>query len=98
MRLVLLLVVAFVAANAAGGVRGLTAFRDATDAFATLSDAVVRLRQENEALRQRARSLREDPAAVEDLARQELGLIRPGEKIFIVNEQPLTTAPLPPAR
>ena len=88
MRLVLFLVVAFAIANAVGGARGLTAFRDASSTFATLSEAVAHLRQENDALRERARRLREDSAAVEDLARQELGLIRPGEKVFILSEQP----------
>ena len=88
MRLVAFLVAVFAIANAVGGARGLTAFRDASSAFATLSDAVARLRQENDALRERARRLREDSAAVEELARQELGLIRPGEKVFIFRDQP----------
>ena len=95
MRLVLFLVVAFASANAVGGARGLTAFRDANSSFATLSEAVTRLRQENDALRERARRLREDSAAVEDVARQELGLIRPGEKVFILRDQP-PDAVIPP--
>lgn len=84
----LLLVLAFVVANLVGGARGLTAFRDATSAFATLSEAVEGLRQENESLRQQARRLREDSAAIENLARKEMGLIRPGEKVFILRDQP----------
>lgn len=95
MRLVLFLVVAFAVANAVGGARGLTAFRDASSSFATLSEAVSRLRQENDAMRERARRLREDSAAVEDVARQELGLIRPGEKVFILRDQ-LPDAVVPP--
>ena len=95
MRLVLFLGVAFAIANAVGGARGLTAFRDANSSFATLSEAVTRLRQENDALRERARRLREDSAAVEDVARQELGLIRPGEKVFILRDQP-PDAVIPP--
>ena len=97
MRLVLFLVVAFAIANAVGGARGLTAFRDASSSFTTLSEAVTRLRQENDALRERARRLREDSAAVEDVARQELGLIRPGEKLFILRDQP-PDAVIPPDR
>ena len=31
-------------------------------------------------------SLREDPTAVEAVARQDLGLIKPGEKVFIVRD------------
>ena len=33
-----------------------------------------------------ARRLREDPAAIEEQARRELGLIKPGEVLFIVND------------
>ena len=92
------LVVAFVIGNAAGSVRGLTAFRQASDTFATLSEAVASLRQENDGLRESARQLREDSGVIEDLARRELGLIRPGEKLFILSEQPPDgAAPLPPA-
>jgi cell division protein FtsB len=86
-RLVVLLVVAFVIGNAAGSMRGLTAFRRAADAFDALSEAVARLREENDGLREEARQLREDSGVIEDLARRELGLIRPGEKLFILSEQ-----------
>ncbi|MCE2542415.1 MAG: septum formation initiator family protein [Acidobacteria bacterium] len=95
-RLVMLLVVAFVIGNAVGSVRGLTAVRQASEAFETLSEAVARLRQENGGLRVKARQLREDSNVIEDLARQELGLIRPGEKVFILSDQPPgDTAPAP---
>jgi cell division protein FtsB len=30
--------------------------------------------------------LKDDPAAIEELARGELGLMRPGEKLFIVKD------------
>jgi cell division protein FtsB len=32
--------------------------------------------------------LREEPAAIEEEARRELGLIKPGETLFIVKEVP----------
>ena len=83
----MLLLLAFVAGNAAGSVRGLTAFRQASAVFETLSAAVVSLRQENDGLREAARQLREDSAAIEALARRELGLIRPGEKMFVLSDQ-----------
>ena len=35
-----------------------------------------------------ARRLREDPPAIEEIARRELGLIRPGERVFIVKDVP----------
>ena len=37
-------------------------------------------------LREEARLLREDPATIEEIARRELGLIRPGEKLFILKD------------
>jgi cell division protein FtsB len=30
--------------------------------------------------------LRENPQAIEEIARRELGLIRPGEKLFIIKD------------
>lgn len=93
----MLLLVAFVIGNAAGSVRGLTAFRQASDAFDALSEAVANLRQENDGLREAARQLREDSGVIEELARQELGLIRQGEKLFILSDQPaVETVPAPP--
>ena len=53
-----------------------------------LTASIERLRGENAALREEARRLREDPSAIESLARQELGLIRPGEMLFIVKDAP----------
>lgn len=52
-----------------------------------LTAAVGRARSENDALRERSRRLKEDPATIEALAREELGLIRPGEMLFIVKDR-----------
>ena len=46
------------------------------------------LSSENAQLREEARRLREDPTAIEELARRELGLIKPGEKVFIIKDVP----------
>lgn len=51
-----------------------------------LSASIERLRAENAQLREDARRLLEDPSTIESLARQELGLIRPGELLFIVKD------------
>jgi cell division protein FtsB len=48
--------------------------------------SIDRLRGENARLREEARRLREDPSTIESLAREELGLIRPGEMLFIVRQ------------
>ncbi|GEM_PF-777503 len=48
-----------------------------------------RLRTENESLRQTAKRLQEDPRAIEEIARNELGLIKPGERLLIfTNDHP----------
>ena len=76
------------------GERGLLAMRRARRQYSELSASIVQLRAENVRLREEARRLREDPTAIEELARRELGLIRPGEKVFIVRDH----APSPNAR
>jgi cell division protein FtsB len=50
---------------------------------AALEGAVARLRIENQRLQEEGRRLRQDPAALEEAARQSLGLIRPGETLII---------------
>ena len=41
---------------------------------------------ENGRLREQVRHLRDDPATAEAIAREELGLIRPGEILFIIRD------------
>jgi cell division protein FtsB len=68
------------------GVRAmLQARRDAR----MLEAQIAALRAENVALRRRAEALRRDPAAIEAVARERLGFLRPGEI--------LVTRPVPPA-
>jgi cell division protein FtsB len=45
------------------------------------------LRRDNVRLRDDVRRLKEDPGAIESLARQQLGLIRPGEVLFIIKDE-----------
>lgn len=68
------------------GEKGLLAMMKARQQYQALEHALLDARSENARLREEARRLREDPAAVEDIARRELGLIRPGEKLFIVKD------------
>jgi cell division protein FtsB len=44
------------------------------------------LRLENGRLADQIRALRTDPRAIERLAREELGLARPGETVFLIRE------------
>ena len=55
--------------------------------FNDVRAALETLRQENAALREQARRLREeDPATIESAARRQLGMIKPGEVLFIVKD------------
>jgi cell division protein FtsB len=68
------------------GDRGLLAIMRARREYDTAAATVARQRAENARLREEARRLREDPAAIEEIARRDLGLIRRGEKVFIIKD------------
>ena len=73
-------------ADALVGEKGLLAIIHARQEYQVLAQALHAARSENARLREDARRLREDPSAIEEIARRELGLIRPGEKLFIVKD------------
>ncbi len=53
-----------------------------------------RMQRENYMLRDKARRLREkEPAAIEELARGELGMIKPGELLFIIKDVDASATP-----
>jgi cell division protein FtsB len=68
------------------GEKGLMALLKARREYVAVEQALQRSRRDNAMLREQARRLREDPTAIEELARRELGLLKPGEKLFIVRE------------
>jgi cell division protein FtsB len=68
------------------GEKGLMDTMRARQQSAELAAKVQQLKDENRALRDRARKLDKDPATIEMLAREELGLIRPGEVLFILKD------------
>ena len=68
------------------GDRGFLAMLKARQQYRTLETSLAQSRAENARLREQARQLREDPQAVEEIARRELGLLRPGEKLFIIKD------------
>jgi len=74
--------------NALVGEDGLVDSLEARREHLALVADVERLRQENERLREEARRLRVDPAAIEAAARQDLGLIAPGETVFLLKDDP----------
>ena len=83
---VVLLIGCLVVVDALVGDKGLIAMIKARQQYRTLEGALNRVRSENASLRDEARRLREEPSAIEDIARRELGLIQPGEKLFIVKD------------
>ena len=64
---------------------------------AELKAVVSRLRLDNQALQREMRRLENDPAAVEEAARRDLGFVRPGETLVILRDAP-SVAPAPAAR
>jgi len=85
-RYVLVFVTIVVVIDAIVGEKGLLALMHARREFRAVESALERARAENDQLREEARRLREDPAAIEEIARRELGLIKPGEKLFIIRD------------
>lgn len=81
-------VAAVVIVDALVGDRGLLAMLRARHQHDQLAATIARQRAENARLREEVRRLREDPGAIEEIARRDLGLIRPGEKVFIVKDVP----------
>lgn len=53
----------------------------------------LRIRKENDALRRELQLLSDNPAALERAAREELGLIMPGEVIFRLEEADARSSP-----
>ena len=76
-----LLVNALVGDN--GYLAGLRSRREYDKAIASLT----KLQVENAQLKEQQRRLRDDPAAIEEAARRDLGLIRPGETLVIIHDK-----------
>ena len=91
--MLLVLVTVVIVIDALVGERGLLAMARARREYAELAAAITRQRAENGRLREVIRRLAEDPDAIEEIARRELGLIRPGEKVFVIKD--LTAPPRP---
>ena len=79
-------VVCVLVVDALVGDQGVVATMRARKQYDHLASDLARLRSENAGLREEARRLREDPAAIEEIARRELGLMSPGEKLFIIRD------------
>jgi cell division protein FtsB len=66
------------------GDKGLLETMRARKQYAEVAASLQALRQENEHLRDKMHRLTDDPEMIESVARQQLGLVRPGELVFVV--------------
>ncbi len=64
------------------GPHGFLAMRRTQQEMDQLRSDVQRLNKENGEMNDEAKSLKSDPQAIERIAREEMGLARPGEMIF----------------
>jgi cell division protein FtsB len=70
------------------GAHGLIAMRRSQREAAQIQQEINRLGEENRQLQDRVKALKSDPAAIERIAREEMGLARPGEYIFKLPAKP----------
>ncbi len=70
------------------GDRGLLAMLRARHEYDELAATIARQRADNARLREEAHRLKDDPRAIEEVARRDLGLIKPGERVFIIKDVP----------
>src|SRR5215472_1883925 len=64
------------------GTHGVLAMRRAQKQAAQVKQEIQQLDNENQQLQDKVKSLKSDPQAIERIAREEMGLARPGEYIF----------------
>jgi cell division protein FtsB len=83
---VLVFVTVVLVVDALVGDKGLLDTLRARRQHQALETGLAQKRHENARLRDDIRRLKEDPGAIEALAREELGLMREGEVVFIVHD------------
>lgn len=74
------------------GTHGVLAMRRAQKEAATVKHQIDQINDENRQLQDRVKSLKNDPQAIEHIAREDLGLARPGEYIFETSPKPADSA------
>ena len=82
------------------GTHGLIAMRRSQKEAKQVQEEISQLDEENRKLEEKVQRLKSDPAAIERIAREEMGLARPGEYIFkLPPKSPAgeTSAPTAPA-
>ena len=87
-----LLLLAVVVNEVIGGT-GYVARREQRRHIDQLTAEVDQLKQENERLTKRVQDLRSDPATIEEMAREQLHLARPGEVVVTLDPEPAANVP-----
>jgi cell division protein FtsB len=93
LRLAILLLLVLLAASVLGN-RGLLRLYQMHRTGAALRQEVDRLSAANAALGEEVQALRDDPGRLEAIAREELGLIKPGEIVYQFQTPARTPSPV----
>ena len=76
------------AIDALVGDKGVLQMMKKRDDVRALERDVATAKAENSRLWREIQRLKNDPAALEELARRDLGMIKPGEKLYIIKDAP----------
>jgi cell division protein FtsB len=74
------------------GTHGVLAMRRAQMEAKSVKNQIELINDENRQLQDRVKALKTDPQAIERIAREELGLARPGEYVFETSPRPSDAA------
>lgn len=72
------------------GPHGFIAMRRTQREIDLIHEQIVKMNEQNKALTDQVSSLKSDPKSIERIAREEMGLARPGEMIFKIPDTPKT--------
>lgn len=70
------------------GPHGFIAMRRTQKEIEQIREQIGKMNDENKTLTEQVNSLKSDPKSIERIAREEMGLARPGEMIFKIPETP----------
>lgn len=79
------------------GTHGVLAMRRSQQEASEVRRQIDQIQEENRQLEERVKALKTDPEAIERIAREEMGLARPGEYIFKVQPNAPAISPQPAA-
>ena len=96
--LVLLLMTIALIVHNIFGVNGYLALRRQQKELHSLQLRIQQLQQENERLDKANHALKSDPAAIERVAREQMRMAKPGEKIYALPEKPPAAAQPAPGK